>query len=60
MSNAQTWTNAALTNGNTCLDGYNLAVAALSLEVKRRVTDLGMLTSNTLYMITRLGDIDGR
>ncbi|KAL2338812.1 hypothetical protein Fmac_013258 [Flemingia macrophylla] len=59
MSNAQTWTSAALTNGNACLDGFNAAAAAaaaIRLEVKRRVTDVGMLTSNALYMITRLGD----
>ncbi|KAL2344673.1 hypothetical protein Fmac_005958 [Flemingia macrophylla] len=30
--------------------------AALKLEVKRKVIDLGMLTSNALYMINRLGD----
>ncbi|KAL2326868.1 hypothetical protein Fmac_020295 [Flemingia macrophylla] len=56
MSNTQTWTSASLTNDNAYLDSLNLAVAVLKLEVKRRVTDLGMLTSNALYMITHLGD----
>ncbi|KAL2326873.1 hypothetical protein Fmac_020300 [Flemingia macrophylla] len=55
MSNAQTWTNASLTNSNACLDSFNVSITALKLEMKRRVTDLGMLTSNALYMITRLG-----
>ncbi|TKY54388.1 21 kDa protein [Spatholobus suberectus] len=62
MSNAQTWTSAALTNGDTCLTGFNDGAAAaaadgrLMLEVKRRVTDVTMFTSNALYLITRLGD----
>lgn len=50
MSNAMTWVSAALTDGDTCLDG-----GSVRLDVKRRVTDLAMVTSNALYMINRLG-----
>ncbi|KAG4929528.1 hypothetical protein AAZX31_17G045600 [Glycine max] len=61
MSNAQTWTSAALTNGDTCLSGFNDGGATadgakIKLEVKRRITDVAMLTSNALYLINRLGD----
>ncbi|KAK7265476.1 hypothetical protein RJT34_33096 [Clitoria ternatea] len=59
MSNAQTWASAALTNGNTCLDGFHAGATAngnLKLDVKRRVTDVAMLTSNALYLINRLSD----
>ncbi|RDY10798.1 Pectinesterase inhibitor 3, partial [Mucuna pruriens] len=57
MSNAQTWTSTALTNGATCLDGFN--DGTVKLELKRRVTDVAMLTSNALYLINRLGDDSG-
>ncbi|KAK7363337.1 hypothetical protein VNO77_05477 [Canavalia gladiata] len=58
MNNAQTWASAALTDGDTCLDGLNDGTAdgKFKLEVKRRVTDVAMLTSNALYLINRLGD----
>ncbi|KAJ1439961.1 Pectinesterase inhibitor domain [Sesbania bispinosa] len=49
MSNAMTWVSAALTDGDTCLDGN------VRPDVKRRVTDLARVTSNALYMINRLG-----
>ncbi|KAK7304020.1 hypothetical protein RJT34_15008 [Clitoria ternatea] len=52
MSNAQTWVSAALTDGDTCLDGFDGNVRA---DVKRRVTDSARVTSNALFMINRLG-----
>ncbi|KAK7388295.1 hypothetical protein VNO78_23109 [Psophocarpus tetragonolobus] len=60
MSNAQTWTSAALTNGDTCLTGFNEGVGGgdgkLKMEVKLRVRDVAMITSNALYLINRLSD----
>jgi len=61
MSNVQTWTSTALTNDNTCISGFNAAAAAaaagnVKLELKQRVTDVAMLTSNALYLINRLAD----
>lgn len=58
MSNAQTWASTALTNGNSCVNGLNRSDAdgKLKLEVKRRVNDVTMLTSNALYLISRLSD----
>lgn len=58
MSNAQTWASTALTNGNLCINGLSQSGAdgKVKLEVKRRVNDVAMLTSNALYMISRLSD----
>ncbi|XP_047157844.1 pectinesterase inhibitor 3-like [Vigna umbellata] len=59
MSNVQTWTSAALTNGDTCISGFNAVAAAawnMKLELKQRVTDVSMFTSNALYLISRLAD----
>ncbi|RDX93554.1 Pectinesterase inhibitor 3, partial [Mucuna pruriens] len=52
MSNAQTWVSAALTDGDTCLDGFG---GNARPDVKSRVTDVARVTSNALYMINRLG-----
>ncbi|XP_004488124.1 pectinesterase inhibitor 3-like [Cicer arietinum] len=50
MSNALTWVSAALTDGDTCLDGN------VGPEVNRRVADVARVTSNALYLINRLGE----
>lgn len=52
MSNAQTWVSAALTDGDTCLDGF---AGNARPDVKRRVTDSAKVTSNALFMINMLG-----
>lgn len=52
MSNALTWVSAALTDGDTCLEGFG---GNARPDVKRRVTDVARVTSNALYMINRLG-----
>lgn len=52
MSNAQTWVSAALTDGDTCLDGF---AGNARPDVKRRVTDSARVTSNALFMINMLG-----
>ncbi|KAL5065741.1 hypothetical protein RYX36_027478 [Vicia faba] len=58
MSNAQTWASTAITNGNACINGLNRSDAEekMKVEVKRRVTEVSMFTSNALYFIIRLGD----
>ncbi|KAL2326740.1 hypothetical protein Fmac_020167 [Flemingia macrophylla] len=52
MSNAQTWVSAALTDGDTCLEGF---AGNARPDVKRRITDVARVTSNALCMINRLG-----
>jgi len=54
MSNAQTWVSAALTNEDTCLDGFEGIDGKVKSDVTRKVTNLGRVTSNALYMIKRL------
>ncbi|CAK8563949.1 unnamed protein product [Lathyrus sativus] len=58
MSNAQTWASTAITNGNACINGLNRSDAEekMKVEVKRKVTEVSMFTSNALYLIIRLGD----
>ncbi|XP_019415979.1 PREDICTED: 21 kDa protein-like [Lupinus angustifolius] len=64
MSNTQTWVSAAITDGDTCLDGFvsdgGDNDGKVKRGVKRRVTDVAMVTSNALYMINRLGQGDAR
>ncbi|OIW00209.1 hypothetical protein TanjilG_29199 [Lupinus angustifolius] len=56
MSNAETWASTALTNGDICLNGFNDGGdRKMMVEVKRRVNDVAMLTSNALYFIDRVG-----
>ena len=52
VANALTWVSAALTDGDTCLEGFG---GNARPDVKRRVTDVARVTSNALYMINRLG-----
>lgn len=58
MSNAQTWVSAALTDGDSCLEGFGGGDddnGKVKWDVKRRVNDVARVTSNALYMINRLG-----
>ncbi|KAK1420662.1 hypothetical protein QVD17_22440 [Tagetes erecta] len=54
MSNAETWVSAALTNEDTCLDGFKEVGGMVPSNVKRKVTNLAKVTSNALYLINRL------
>ncbi|EOA24772.1 hypothetical protein CARUB_v10018051mg [Capsella rubella] len=53
MSNAQTWTSAALTNANTCSDGFAGRVmdGRIKNSVRSRIVNLGRGTSNALALI---------
>lgn len=55
MTNVQTWVSAALTDDNTCLDGFagpsmNGIVKA---AIKDRVVNVAQVTSNTLALVNR-------
>lgn len=54
MSNAETWVSAALTNEDTCLDGFKEIEGKVRSDVKRKVTNVAKVTSNALYLINRL------
>ncbi|KAJ6993523.1 pectinesterase inhibitor 3 [Populus alba x Populus x berolinensis] len=60
MSNAQTWVSAALTNEDTCLDGFHEVESKAKDDVKRKITNVARVTSNALYMINRLDESRGR
>lgn len=56
MSNAQTWVSAALTNEDTCLEGFRGIGSAgvVKAAVGKKVAGAARMTSNALYLINRL------
>lgn len=54
MSNAQTWVSAALTNDETCIDGFKEIDGKVRSDVNRKITNVARVTSNALYLINRL------
>lgn len=60
MSNAQTWVSAALTNEDTCLDGFKEIDGKIRSDVNRKVTNVARVTSNALYLINRLEESRSR
>ncbi|CAN6451331.1 unnamed protein product [Victoria cruziana] len=54
LSNVETWVSAALTNDDTCLDGFRSVEGSIKKAVRARVTDVARATSNALYFINRL------
>lgn len=55
VSNVQTWVSAALTNENTCLDGFAGAAmdGNVKVAIRRRVLDCAQVTSNALALVNR-------
>ncbi|KAL4318822.1 hypothetical protein GQ457_18G012940 [Hibiscus cannabinus] len=60
MSNAETWVSAALTNEDTCVDGFEGVNGKVKSEVKKMIMNVAKVTSNALYMINRLDESRGR
>lgn len=56
MSNAETWVSAALTNEDTCLDGFKEIGVNVRADVRRSITNVARVTSNALYLINLLDD----
>ncbi|OIT35208.1 PREDICTED: 21 kDa protein-like [Nicotiana attenuata] len=56
MSNLETWVSAALTNEDTCIDGFKEIDGKLRSDVKRKIINVARVTSNALYLINRLDD----
>ncbi|KAM7275834.1 hypothetical protein ACFE04_017700 [Oxalis oulophora] len=64
MSNAETWVSAALTNEDSCLDGFeDLEIGGVGSsssskkvksDVKRKIGNVARVTSNALYLINKL------
>lgn len=55
MSNVQTWVSAALTDQNTCLDGFSHPQMDRNLKasIRARVVDASQVTSNALALVNR-------
>lgn len=53
MSNVQTWVSAALTNENTCVDGFSghLMDGKMKSAIRMRVTNVAQVTSNALALV---------
>ncbi|KAK6926380.1 Pectinesterase inhibitor domain [Dillenia turbinata] len=56
MSNILTWVSAALTNENTCMEGFDVRAMDVKIKSKIRkcVVYVAQLTSNALALINRL------
>ncbi|ERN17082.1 hypothetical protein AMTRI_Chr09g13710 [Amborella trichopoda] len=54
MSNVQTWVSAALTNEDTCLDGFRGVSSTIWPPLSSTVTNVEHLTSNALALVNRL------
>ncbi|KAL4575942.1 hypothetical protein LXL04_012029 [Taraxacum kok-saghyz] len=56
ISNAQTWTSAAITNENSCLDGFadGKISSTIKKKIKNSVVSLARVSSNALYLINNL------
>ncbi|XP_050228476.1 21 kDa protein-like [Mercurialis annua] len=55
MSNVQTWVSAALTDENTCVDGFagRRMDGNVKAAIKRKITDVARVTSNALALVNR-------
>ncbi|XP_047330305.1 pectinesterase inhibitor 9 [Impatiens glandulifera] len=57
LSNVQTWMSSALTNEDTCIDGFNeVADVGLKMDVCDRSTNVIQVTSNALALVNRYVD----
>ncbi|KAL4199785.1 hypothetical protein AMTRI_Chr03g146580 [Amborella trichopoda] len=54
MSNVQTWVSAALTNENTCVDGFQGVDGSTKSAVKARIQNVAQVTSNALALVNCL------
>ncbi|KAJ4955955.1 hypothetical protein NE237_012738 [Protea cynaroides] len=55
MSNVQTWVSAALTDENTCVDGFagHSMDGNVKTAIRARISDVAHFTSNALALINR-------
>lgn len=61
VSNIQTWVSAALTDEDTCTDGFEgkRMNGNLKITVKGRIVNVSQLTSNALALINKFALIHG-
>ncbi|GLT91016.1 hypothetical protein SLE2022_089260 [Rubroshorea leprosula] len=58
MSNVQTWTSAALTDENTCLDCFagRQMDGNIKNSIRRGIVDVAQVTSNALALVNRFAE----
>ncbi|WCJ36506.1 Plant invertase/pectin methylesterase inhibitor superfamily protein [Euphorbia peplus] len=58
MSNVETWVSAALTDENTCVDGFagKALDGRLKNSIKVRIVNVAQVTSNALALITKFAN----
>ncbi|KAL8210830.1 hypothetical protein R6Q57_005267 [Mikania cordata] len=56
ISNAQTWTSSAITDENSCLDGFSDGKVnpIIKQKITNSIVDLARVSSNALYLINHL------
>ncbi|KAJ4846544.1 hypothetical protein Tsubulata_013546 [Turnera subulata] len=61
MSNVQTWVSAALTDENTCLDGFagRRMDGNVKVAIRHRITNVAQVTSNALALVNRFASRHG-
>ncbi|KAK7309032.1 hypothetical protein RJT34_05454 [Clitoria ternatea] len=61
MSNVQTWVSAALTDDNTCLDGFSGSYmnGNVKTAIKERAVHVAQVTSNALALVNRFASRHG-
>ncbi|KAG1359076.1 pectinesterase inhibitor 9 [Cocos nucifera] len=56
LSNVQTWSSAALTDENTCLDSLSQNGSRTAREtIRKKVVEVAQLTCNALALVNRIG-----
>lgn len=58
VSNVQTWVSAALTDENTCLDGFSgrSMEGNVKAGIQRRIVNVAQVTSNALALVNRFAE----
>ncbi|KAK9698709.1 hypothetical protein RND81_08G125200 [Saponaria officinalis] len=58
ISNVQTWVSAALTDANTCMDGFSGRVMSGEIKggINMRLTNVAQLTSNALALVNNFAN----
>ncbi|KAF3791055.1 hypothetical protein EJ110_NYTH15252 [Nymphaea thermarum] len=59
ISNVQTWVSAALTDENTCMDGFNsieVKTSRVRAMVRRHVVGVAQVTSNALALVNKIAE----
>ncbi|KAI3778107.1 hypothetical protein L2E82_07136 [Cichorium intybus] len=56
MSNVQTWISSALTDENTCMDGFSGQDGRVQSSVRAQITDVAHFTSNALALINHFAE----